>query len=114
MNRLLIYLPATASAILAIVLVISGSKTNPANFDLVKFLFFDKIDTTIAIALTFVQLAASLMADRRNRKIAGRWEVNFQPTNWKGSLQEAKKIHGRGTLILGPMLHSENIFRGYQ
>lgn len=112
-RRLLFVLPL----VLALSLVLFRVWTEVGagtRFDAYHFFVVENLEFSITVVIVVIEslVAFVLLMLEAQRKLAGRWEVQFVPCNWKGK-RDAVPLRGEGRMYLARSHYSESDFVGY-
>jgi hypothetical protein len=113
--KILLVTPSILAAFLFMVITINGYY-GEERFDPIDFYFHRKLDFLIAFGLLIAgQITAFYhFASESERKIAGKWNIRFEPIIWKGKDQrtEPTRVIGKGTMYLVRSFYSNARFNG--
>lgn len=112
-KNLLLISPFFLALILLFIKTIVELLNQGKNFDVIHFYFIKNLDFTMALFLIVLELIIALIifSAETQQKMAGKWDIEYRPINWKG--QDNPHILGKGNWYLVKSTHVENEYIGY-
>lgn len=111
-KKILLIVPPTFAVILFFAKTVVGI-LQEGKFDAINFYLERNLDFSMTFGLLLVGYAIAIYQSYggHERKISGKWEVQFRPTNWKG--EKNPRVIGEGAMYLTKSFFSDINFSGY-
>jgi len=111
-KKMLLIIPPILAVILFSAKTLVGI-LEKGKFDVIDFYLGRNLDFSMAFGLLLVGYTIAIYQSfsGQERKISGKWEIQFRPTNWKG--EKNPRVIGEGAMYLTKSFFSDVNFSGY-